>query len=169
MVDSARMSRSTGYPAQAADVVAVGGDERIALALGEAEPGGLEGGDQVDLARAGTDVVPVRQHDPVPVAEQVSPPGVAVDHPFRQAEAELVVGVQQPLASLASQAALIVGDGLAVVDRLADRDQRLVGGQRDGRWPEAMQPAQQMPQIRRTRRRATLRQITPERDRAPVG
>src|ERR1700680_2443580 len=104
----------------APDVVAVGGDERVALMFWEAEPGCLEGGDQVDFAGTGADRIPVSQHHPAAVAEQVPLPGVAVDHPWRQAEIELAVGVQQPLAVVVQPGALVVADRLAGLDRPAD-------------------------------------------------
>jgi hypothetical protein len=39
--------------------------------------GGLEGGDEVDFAWASADRVPIGENGAVPVAEQVSPVGVA--------------------------------------------------------------------------------------------
>ena len=48
-----------------------------------------------------------------------------------------------------SQAAFLVADRLAGFDRLADRDERPVGGQREGWWPEAVQLAQQIARGRR--------------------
>ena len=46
------------------DVVAIGRDERVTFLLRQAEPGGLQCGDEVDLTRAGAHVVPVGQDDP---------------------------------------------------------------------------------------------------------
>src|ERR1700680_4231169 len=146
----------------APDVVAVGGDERVALMFWEAEPGRLQGGDQVDFAGTGADRVPVSQHHPVAVAEQVPLPGVAVDHPWRQAEIELAVGMQQSLAVVVQPGALVVADRLAGLDRRANGAERLIGRRREWGRPEAVQAAQQVAQVRRAGLRAVLRQVAPE-------
>ena len=66
---------------------------------GSPNRGACRVGNQVDFPGAGADRVPVGEHDALAVAEQVPPPGVAVDHPGRELEAELAVGVQELLAA----------------------------------------------------------------------
>src|SRR5262249_46407375 len=63
-----------------ADVMPVGGDEGVALGLGDPEPGRLEGWDEVDLSGPDTTRAPVGEHDPPLVAQHVAPPGVTMDH-----------------------------------------------------------------------------------------
>src|SRR6266536_3823470 len=86
-------------PVPGPDVVTVGGDERVAFVVCEAEPEGLEGGDEIDFPGAGADGVPVGEDDPAAVPEQVPAVGVAMDHPGSEREAELAVGVQELCAA----------------------------------------------------------------------
>ena len=68
------------------DVLPVGADESIALVVRESEPGRLEGWDEIDFTGPGAYRVPVGEHNAMPVAEQVSPVGVTMDHPSREAQ-----------------------------------------------------------------------------------
>ena len=124
------------------DVLPVCSDERVALILSESEPGGLESWNEIDFSRSAADRVPVGEHDAVSVAEQVSPVGVTVDHPGRELEAELAVGVQELFAALPQPGPFVFIDGVAGVDRPAGRDKRPVGGQGDRRQPQFVQPAE---------------------------
>lgn len=58
-----------GVAVPAPDVVSVCGDKGVALRVGETESGSLESGDEVNLSRASTDLVPVGEHHAVPIAE----------------------------------------------------------------------------------------------------
>ena len=68
----------------------------------------------------------------------------------------------------AQPCSFLVADRLAGLDRLADRDERPVGGQREWWRAEAVQLAQQVAQVGGARCRAVLGEVPPERDRAAV-
>jgi len=155
-------------PVPGPDVAPVGSDKCVALVFREPEPRRLQGRNEVDFTVPGADRVPVSQHDAVPVAEQVPPVSVPVDHPGREREAEPVICVQQPCAVIPEPGAFFLIDGAAGVDRPADGDKRLIGRQGYRGRIELMQPAEQVPEIGRPGLGAVLGEVPPERDSAAV-
>lgn len=112
--------------------------------------------------------VPTSEHDPLPVAEQIPPVGVTMNHPGRKLKAESTVGVQKLRAPLPQPGLFLLIHSTARGDRPSDRDQRPVGGQHD-RWQlKPVQFAKQTSQIGGHRLRPVLRQVPPERDHAPM-
>src|ERR1700729_4040594 len=100
------------------NVLPVGGDEGVTLVRLEPEASCLEGWDEVDFPRAVAHGVPVGEYDPVFVAEEVSPVGIAVDHPCRKSEREAVVGVLELFAAITEPDALSFTDRVTGFDRL---------------------------------------------------
>ncbi len=113
------------------DVAAIGGDEGVALRFWQSEPRRLEGRNQVDFPVASADRVPIGQHDPRAIAEQVSPPGVTVDHPGGKLKAELAVRGLELLAAGPQPATFFLVDHSARVNGPAYGNKRLVGRQRN--------------------------------------
>ena len=113
------------------DVAAIGGDEDVALRWWQSEPRRLEGRNQIDFPVASADRVPVGQHDTLAVAEQVSPPGVTVDHPGGKWKAELAVRRLELLAAGPQPAMFFLVDHCARVNGPAHGNKRLVGRQRN--------------------------------------
>src|SRR6266567_3575860 len=97
--------------------MSVGTNERLTLIVREPEPGCLERGNEINLPRPGADRVPVGEHDPLPVAEQVPPVSVTVDHPGREPKAELPIRSHQPITPLSQPASFLLTDCMARSDR----------------------------------------------------
>jgi hypothetical protein len=150
------------------DVAAIGGDEDVALCFSQAEPRRLEGRNQIDFPVASADRVPIGQHDTLAVAEQISPPGVTVDHPGGKLKAELAVRGLELLAAGPQPAAFFLVDHSARVNGPAYRNKRLVGRQGNRGQAQLVQLAEQERQIGRIRRRSFLGQVPPEGDDAAV-